>query len=291
MPWHTTQSLDEFEAATGTFLAADAVRNTILLTIPTALRHRGLHAFGDAPPVFGWFPTSDGQVDAVDAVFVHTPPHPVLLSGLPEQAVAPLVELLAEKPTTASGVSGINAPTRTAEAVAAAWQERTGTRPSTHRHQRLYRLGTLTAPHPAPDGEARTAVEADRELLIGWYRAFGEDVGEPRRANIDRILDDRIAYGGLTLWQVDGAPVAMAGATRPVAGTVGIAPVYTPTHLRGRGYAGAVTAAVSRSALTAGAGDVLLFTDMANPTSNALYQRIGYREVEDRLVLHFSQST
>ena len=63
--------------------------------------------------------------------------------------------------------------------------------------------------------------------------------------------------------------------------------VYTPPEQRGRGYGGAVTAAVTRAALDAGADDVVLFTDLANPTSNALYQRLGYRPVEDRTVVEF----
>jgi GNAT superfamily N-acetyltransferase len=69
---------------------------------------------------------------------------------------------------------------------------------------------------------------------------------------------------------------------------VRVGPVYTPPELRGHGYASAVTAAVSRQALDAGAAQVLLFTDLANPVSNAIYQRIGYRPVEDRTVLAFS---
>lgn len=94
--------------------------------------------------------------------------------------------------------------------------------------------------------------------------------------------DARIAYGGVTLWETpEGTPVSMAGNTRRVAGQVRVAPVYTPAHQRGRGYAGAVTAAVSRAALAAGADEVLLFTDVGNPTSNALYQRLGYRPVRD----------
>ncbi|MFJ8793100.1 GNAT family N-acetyltransferase [Streptomyces sp. NPDC102462] len=59
-------------------------------------------------------------------------------------------------------------------------------------------------------------------------------------------------------------------------------------HLRGRGYAGAVTATVSRAARQAGAQEVLLFTDLANPTSNGLYQRIGYRPVADFAVYGFA---
>jgi predicted GNAT family acetyltransferase len=104
----------------------------------------------------------------------------------------------------------------------------------------------------------------------------------------DRWAEGRIAHGGITFWETpDGTPVSMAGALPKVAGQIRIAPVYTPPALRGRGYASAVTAAVSRAALTAGADEVLLFTDLANPTSNALYQRIGYRPVRDFAVHTF----
>jgi predicted GNAT family acetyltransferase len=70
-------------------------------------------------------------------------------------------------------------------------------------------------------------------------------------------------------------------------GVVRVAPVYTPPDLRGRGYAGAVTSVVTQAALATGADDVVLFTDVANPTSNGLYQRLGYRPIEDRVVMEF----
>jgi predicted GNAT family acetyltransferase len=57
--------------------------------------------------------------------------------------------------------------------------------------------------------------------------------------------------------------------------------VYTPPPLRKRGYAAAVTAAVTQAALDDGADGVLLFTDQANPTSNTLYQRLGFRPLAD----------
>jgi predicted GNAT family acetyltransferase len=63
--------------------------------------------------------------------------------------------------------------------------------------------------------------------------------------------------------------------------------VYTPPERRGRGYAGATTAAVSQAALDAGVREVVLYTDLANPVSNALYERLGYRGVEDRVILSF----
>jgi predicted GNAT family acetyltransferase len=58
--------------------------------------------------------------------------------------------------------------------------------------------------------------------------------------------------------------------------------------VRGHGYASAATAAVSQAALEAGLREVVLYTDLANPTSNAVYQRLGYLPVEDRVVLSFA---
>lgn len=54
-----------------------------------------------------------------------------------------------------------------------------------------------------------------------------------------------------------------------------MAPVCTPPRLRGRGYGCADAATASRAALNAGAEQVLLYTDLTYPTTNALYQRLG----------------
>lgn len=122
-----------------------------------------------------------------------------------------------------------------------------------------------------------------------WYGEFIASIGEHAATDADTWAAARIAAGRITIWETpDGTPVSMAGVTPQVAGQVRVAPVYTPAHLRGRGYAGAVTAEVSRAARDAGAEEVLLFTDLANPTSNALYQRIGYRPVTDFAVYGFS---
>jgi GNAT superfamily N-acetyltransferase len=97
-----------------------------------------------------------------------------------------------------------------------------------------------------------------------------------------------LGYGGITVWEAGGVPVSVAGRTRVVAGMVRVGPVYTPPEVRGHGYASAATAAVSQAALEDGLREVVLYTDLANPTSNALYQRLGYRPVEDRVVLSFT---
>jgi predicted GNAT family acetyltransferase len=115
-------------------------------------------------------------------------------------------------------------------------------------------------------------------------------VTETMRVNASQThaVRERVSYGGITVWEAAGEPVAIAGATRQVAGMGRIGPVYTPPEFRGRGYGSAATAAASQGLLAAGAEDVLLYTDLANPVSNSIYQRIGYRAVEDRVVLEFT---
>ena len=153
---------------------------------------------------------------------------------------------------------------------------------------RLFRLGELLPPRPGPEGTARLAAGTDRDLLAGWFGAFAREVGEPSGEDHRAAVAERLGYAGITVWEDGGVPVSVAGRTRAVAGMVRVGPVYTPPEMRGHGYAGAATAAVSQAALDAGVREVVLYTDLANPTSNALYQRLGYRPVEDRAVLSFT---
>jgi predicted GNAT family acetyltransferase len=216
---------------------------------------------------------------------MYTPEFPLLLSSRMSRPAA--AELARDLVAAGRQVPGINATQEAADAFAAAWADRTGDAVTAHRRMRLLRLGELIRPAADPEGAARLATERDRDLLAGWFDAFAREVGDPPRHENRAVVDERLGYGGITVWEDDGVPVSMAGQTRTVARMVRVAPVYTPPELRGRGYAGAATAAVSQAALDAGLRDVVLYTDLANPTSNALYQRLGYRPVEDRVVFSF----
>jgi hypothetical protein len=275
MPWTTTGDLSAFVAAAGAFLRARPVPNTVLLTTADNLAVRGLHTYGSGDPRFGWWRDDDGEVTGA---FLRTPPHPALVTEVPAEAVESLVDALGDVP-------GITTDPDLAEAVAAEWVRRTGGRVDMGRASRLYRLGSITPPDPAPPGRARVATAADRDLIIAWYGLFTTELGEPGENHAEAV-DDRIAHGGLTLWETDDGPVSMAGRSRPIADMVRVAPVFTPREFRRRGYAGAVTAAISQSA-SALADEVLLFTDLANATTNALYQRIGYEPVTDRVLVRF----
>lgn len=293
--WQLTSDLDEFLSIAAAFLHSAPALHTALLSVTDTLRERGLHVYGAQDPLFG-FCTDGGdggnggsggdggdggdKADKVTGAFLWTPPHFLALSPLPDESAAE--ELAGALADAGHEPAGVGAESGTAATFASAWQRRTKATATVNYPQRLYRLGTLTPPEPAPAGGARLAVEADRALLVRWHGEFHGALGAGGAMGAGEWADARIAYGGVTLWETpDGTPVAMAGNTRRVAGQVRVAPVYTPAHLRGRGYAGAVTAEVSRAALAAGADEVLLFTDADNPTSNALYQRLGYRPVRD----------
>ncbi|MEU6085054.1 GNAT family N-acetyltransferase [Streptomyces sp. NPDC047108] len=281
MAWTTTHDLDAFLSAAGDFLRTRPAEHTVLLSVAAAL-HAGTRSYGDDPPEYGWWRAADG---AVRGAFLRTPPHPVLLSSMPDEAADDLaaVALRADRPT-----GGVNGGSAAARAYAAGWERRTGATTHCRLSTRLYRLGDLTPPEPAPPGAARPARRRDRDLLIAWIEAFRRDI-DAHTEDCASAVDDRLSYGGLTLWEADGVPVSLAGVSRTVAGMVRVGPVYTPPAQRGSGYAGAVTAAISGAARGAGAAEVLLFADLANSTTNALYQRIGYRPVEDHVQLVFDR--
>ena len=301
MGWFTTADTEEFLAVAGEYLRAEPARNSVVLTVtedlrvkaaagsPTAQSPAAAPGSGLDEPLFGWWrpsarPDADSAI-TVGAVCMHTPEFPVLLSRVNGHAAAELARDLA---AAGHQLPGVNAAQEAADAFATAWRDRTGDAVTLYRRMRLFRLGELVRPAPGPGGAARLATERDHDLLAGWFDAFAREVGDPPRHDSRAVVGERLGYGGITVWEVGGVPVSIAGRTRTVVGMVRVGPVFTPPELRGRGYAGAVTAAVSQAALGAGVREVVLYTDLANPTSNALYQRLGYRPVEDRVIFSFA---
>lgn len=288
MSWFTTGDVEEFLAQAGEFLRAERVRNTVILTVTENLRLAIPEPPSGRPPgpdepLFGWWqPGADP--DQVRGAFMHTPDFPVLLTSMSTQAAA---ELAADLAAAGRVLQGINAESGAAESFVDAWRHHTGEAAKVHRHMRLFRLDGLVPPHPAPEGTPRLAAERDRDLLIEWFGAFTREVGDPDTHDHAAAADERLSYGGVIVWEAAGAPVSIAGLTRIVGGMARVGPVYTPPELRGRGYAAGATVAVTQAALGAGATEIVLYTDLANPTSNALYQRLGYHPVEDRIVLSF----
>ncbi|NEA64362.1 GNAT family N-acetyltransferase [Streptomyces sp. SID12488] len=285
--WYLTEDLDQFLARAGDFLRSRPALHTTALTTFEKLRTGGPKAEAEASaadtPLFGHLERS-GEVGAV--FYRLTRRNLLSVTTLdPEQADGLADRLLA----LGHSLPGVSSVLGTATAFAEAWQRRTGATPTFRTAINLYRLGTLTPPQPVPAGRGRPVGENEHEHLMQWCRELAEEFGEDVTINADTWSGTRFGEKTYTYWETpDGTPVSMAGVNPLVAGHVRVDPVYTPAHLRGRGYAGAVTVEVTRAALAAGATDVVLYTDPANLTSNALYQRIGYRQIADWGVYDFA---
>ncbi len=231
------------------------------------------HRFSHEPMLFGWY--DDGEVRGAVSV---TPPFELLLAVVPDDTIDALVAALRE-----TELRGINGDPATAERFVAAWKPE---RAEVAFEMRLYRLGELASP-PSPPGRGRAADAGDADLAARWLAAFEDDAGV-MRTSVEAAARERIGDGRLWLWEDDaGTPVSLAARTATAAGVARIAPVYTPADQRRRGYGAAVTAACTADALARGADEVVLFTDLANPTSNSIYQAIGFRPVGDRRVVRF----
>ena len=303
MAWQTTGNVTEFLAAAGPWLRRERARNTVIVSVTETMRvneaaaGKSSRAAAGQPqspapgqpagqalrPLFGWWSDPAG---AVAGAFMHTPPFPVLLTEVPLEAAAELSAVtMAGRP-----LGGVNAYPEVAAAFADGWRHGNQVgRVDVYRRQRLYRLAQLVWPDPAPGGTARIARAADARLTAGWFAAFADEVDDMGRGeDQSAAAREKISRGGAMVWEDGGRPVSIACNTVQVGGMVRIGPVYTPPQARGHGYASAATAALSRRLLEAGAEEVVLFTDLANPVSNSIYQRIGYRPVEDRVVLAFS---
>ncbi|MGW4224977.1 GNAT family N-acetyltransferase [Streptomyces bauhiniae] len=273
--WYLTDDVEDFLARAGGFLRGRPAEHVMQLTWAERVRVGGVGAFGRAP-VFGVL-EEGGQVSGT---FYHLPPRALGLSPLtPEQADS----LAAHLADTGLSPTSVGADHDTATAFAEAWQRRTGvTAKLRDVRVRLYRLGTLTPPEPHPEGRARVLGEGDLGQAVFWCGEFAKAVGEDVTVDAETWASTRYADKQYSLWETpDGAPVSIAGMNPLIGGQIQVDIVYTPAHLRGHGYAAAVSAEVTRAALAAGAQEVVLFADQSNPTSNALYQRLGYRRLSD----------
>ncbi|WP_327687904.1 GNAT family N-acetyltransferase [Streptomyces tubercidicus] len=281
--WHLTEDVHDFLARAGDFLRSRPDLHTMPLTVTEKLRRKGAEVYGDEAPVFGRLE----RAGEVCATFQRLPPaHGMSVTALtPEDADT----LAAHLAGLGRSLPYVSADHGTATVFAEAWQRHTGVVPTLSKRIRLYRLGTLTPPETVPEGRGRIGGAQDHEHIVRWCGEFMDTVGEVPAVDAGSWAYSRFADKRFTFWETpDGTPVSMAGSTSMVGGMVRVDPVYTPAHLRGRGYGGAVTVEVCRAALAAGASDIVLFADPANPTSNALYQRIGYVPVTDFAVYDFS---
>ncbi len=150
--------------------------------------------------------------------------------------------------------------------------------------QRIFQIERVSMPE-GDAGALRAAEAGDADLLADWYQQFAVDAALPVPSPEQCRVWAQFAITGTNrrafLWVVDDKPVCLVGAGGATPNGIRIGPVYTPESERRKGYGSACTAAVSQKMLDEGRRFCFLYTDLANPTSNKIYQAIGYRPIAD----------
>ena len=274
------EDADALMALAGEFLLAHEAEHCLILGLAGNLQ-RGIMAL-DVSPLLAV--VIDGAADdRVVAAALRTPPYNLVLSMVDDlNAVDSLAEALVAEP-----LPGVSGPREVAARFAGDWTARTGRRVRRSMAERIFRLTAVREPRPA-QGRMRPAERADRALLIAWIEAFTQEAlgkSEDAEAGVDRWL----ARGArsIWLWEHGDVRVSLCSAGGETRNGIRIGPVYTPPEHRGQGYATNLVARVSQLQLDAGRRFVTLFTDLANPTSNHIYQEIGYEAVTDFEVFDF----
>jgi predicted GNAT family acetyltransferase len=274
------RSATEFMAVAGPLLAAREAEHNLIFVICASLEAEvaatsSRHLQPAEEPYFAVVSDRGHVVGAA----LRTPPRDLVLSEIDDDAVlSALVDDLIGEP-----LPGVIGPKSHSAAFAEAWSQRTGAPAQWAMSERIFRLTEVRPPRTAP-GTMVAAGPGDRDLIVDWLVAFvGEAFGSEELFDAGEAADRWVAGRGRTmwLWVDDGRVVSMSGVSGRTPNGVRIGPVYTPMDDRNRGYASNLVAEAAQGELDAGRRFVFLFTDLANPTSNHIYQAIGFEPVSD----------
>ena len=209
---------------------------------------------------------------ALVGAVICTPPHFAIVTALPAGAAGHIASFFRELGFTPDGAYG---PADHGRNVACAFAEALGRRAEKGSDEILYELVAVRAP-ARPAGGARLATEDDLPLLTRLIGEFFAELGLPHPPDATTLAERRVASGSALLWE-DGEVRALACEARRMTTGAAIAPVYTVPSARGRGYGSAVTAELCQRLLDDGCRFVCLHAERKNPTSNRIYQAIGFR--------------
>ncbi|MEJ2758910.1 MAG: GNAT family N-acetyltransferase [Anaerolineales bacterium] len=268
---------EDFLSLVGEALYMDEMLNCLLLGIVERLTTQPDY-FGSAPYLAV---LSDGDAPVLAAAM--TPPYGLLVAPLTEDPEAAMPLLVQDLVMGGWPLPDVQGQVPHSKKFAELWAARTGGRFEIEMAQRLYALHEVHAPADV-HGKMIQAGKEHSELIGRWLRGFDRDAfgGEVRtEEQYQRAAGNRVAAGDWYLWLMDGEPVSMCLITRPLKQGVSVTGVYTPPEYRRHGYASACVAALSQKLLDDGFTYTTLFTDLANPTSNSIYMKIGYQPVAD----------
>lgn len=212
------------------------------------------------------------------AVALKTPYRNLILSEARD--LAALEKIAVDIYKNSPEIPGVTGLEKEIQTFAKIWQNLTGQSYKISMHLRIHKLEKVQPVNKAK-GNLRLANYSDRDLFISLTKAFYQEAagGIPPNINkdVDRYLNEQLFY----LWEDNNKIVSIANASPVTPNSINIGLVYTPPEYRRKGYATSMVAELSKILLDRGFKYCLLFTDLANPTSNHIYRKIGYQPVSD----------
>lgn len=216
--------------------------------------------------------------DGVVACAFRSPPHKLVLTRFGDRQAAKLlaIDALSAYPDLGTALG----PEPDIEAFGAAWADIAGRGTARGLRQRIHEARAVQRTGTLPPGKFRPATTADLDTLVPWVNACFDEIGDVVREEPAKLAKARVKSGSLFVWDERG-PVSMAGWSGKTVNGVRVNLVYTPPEKRSRGYAQACVSTLTERLLAQGNGFCCLYTNLANPISNRIYERIGYRPVCD----------
>ena len=257
-------------------LSSDETRNNLILGLALRLKEDP-HAYTEQDPLMA---VVSDESDRNLAIAIMTPPFPMIIQSEPLhlEALETLADALLKNGRYLPGVNGVS---EVSDSFAQIWESKTEQNVRLLMSLRAYELRKI-ADLEYPSGGMRIAEEKDAQKVAEMHNAMRQElVAQPGNAATVESALKTIRQQRTFFWVVDGEVVSITNAVRPQIKGICISGVYTPPEFRRRGYARALVAEVSKEMLSRGFELTNLFTDLANPTSNKIYQEVGYEAVCD----------
>jgi len=273
------EDLYEFYNKAFSFLVKHEVKNSLPLTILNSLK-KNIQKYGKEPPLM----FSLAENGFIKLISLMTPPRDLIISYTDDlNNVKILVEELSKKNVYLPGVLSFK---EAADKFTKLWCEKNSLESKLLRRERIYKL-TKVSEETLGDKLFSVATKPHQPTVLKWAREMITEalleVTEEELLRNNNNLKDEFEHENSQIYLLfeDKVPVSMARKAGKAPHGNAINLVYTPPFLRRKGYATECVAKLSKLLLENGNDYCFLFTDLSNPTSNSIYQKIGYRPIID----------
>lgn len=267
------ESIEEFLKVAGSLLYQDEPTNSLMLGLCEGMAAN--------PPKSSPLLIRVLKDNETVSSAIQTPPMNLVITYADQNSLSLLAEYLKNSEANFPGVVG---PASESEFFANEWSKIAAKKTRLGMGQKIYKLETVRFPQ-AIEGSFRAASMQELDTVFDWIMAFAKEslpaADQRGEEHWKSFAQNAVQKQTAHFWMRQNQPVSIAFASRPTKNGISVNGVYTPPRFRKNGYASAVVAHLSQKMLDAGKEFCVLYTDLSNPTSNKIYQKIGYREVSD----------